>query len=234
MSDGKDFSKLQKTIGQKFKNLDLLKQAMVHRSYLNENPGFELGHNERLEFLGDAVLELVVTDYLYHAFPHANEGDMTNWRASLVNSKSLARVAGTIDLDATLYLSRGEARDANSKARQYIMTNAMEALIGAIYLDRGYKAAEKFITKFVIPQLPTIFEKGLDVDPKSRFQEVSQEKMKITPHYEVLEERGPDHSKWFRIGVYLGRECVATGEGTSKQEAQVNAAQQALDAKGWS
>ncbi|MEK7619105.1 MAG: ribonuclease III [Patescibacteria group bacterium] len=230
----KDFSRLQKTVGHKFKNMDLLRQAMVHRSYLNENPGFELGHNERLEFLGDAVLELVVTDYLYQAFPHATEGDMTNWRASLVNSKSLARIAGTIDLDSSLYLSRGESRDANSKARQYIMTNAVEALIGAIYLDRGYTAAEKFISKFIIPQLPMIFEKGLDVDPKSRFQEIAQEKLRVTPHYEVLEERGPDHSKWFRIGVYLGKECVSTGEGTSKQEAQVNAAEQALNAKGWS
>lgn len=234
MTPDKDFTSLQKKIGVKFKNIDLLRQAMVHRSYLNENPGFQLGHNERLEFLGDAVLELVVTDYLYHSFPHATEGEMTNWRASLVNSKSLANIAHKLDLDEMLYLSRGEARDASSKARNYIMTNAFEALIGSIFLDRGYKHAEKFIQDFLIPELPTIFEKGLDVDPKSRFQEISQEKLRVTPHYEVLEEKGPDHAKWFRIGVYLGKECVGTGEGTSKQEAQVEAARQALSTKGWS
>lgn len=230
----KDLSKIQKTIGHKFKNLDLLRQAMVHRSYLNENPGFPLGHNERLEYLGDAVLELVVTDYLYHTFPHATEGDMTNWRASLVNSKMLSDIASTIDIDSSLYLSRGESRDSRSKARQYILTNTFEALIGALYLDKGYKTAEKFIQKFVIPQLPRVFEKGLDVDPKSKFQEIAQEKLRITPHYDVIEEKGPDHARWFKVGVFLGKECIGTGEGTSKQEAQVSAAQHALEVKGWS
>ncbi|MDO8490108.1 MAG: ribonuclease III [bacterium] len=230
----KDLSVIQKTIAHKFKNIDLLRQAMVHRSYLNENPGFPLGHNERLEYLGDAVLELVVTDYLYQTFPSANEGDMTNWRASLVNSKTLAIIAQGLNLEACLYLSRGEARDGQSKARQYILTNALEALIGAIYLDKGYKAAEKFIQAFVIPRLPAIFEQGLDVDPKSRFQEISQEKLRITPHYEVLEEKGPDHAKWFLVGVFLGKECIGRGEGTSKQEAQVSAAKRALEIKGWS
>ncbi|MBI4268566.1 ribonuclease III [Candidatus Uhrbacteria bacterium] len=229
----KDLSAIQKTIGHKFKNLDLLRQAMVHRSYLNENPGFPLGHNERLEYLGDAVLELVVTDYLYHTFPHANEGDMTNWRASLVNSKMLAEIASTIDIDSSLYLSRGESRDKGSKARQYILTNAFEALIGALYLDKGYKAGEKFIHTFVIPRLPTVFEKGLDVDPKSKFQEIAQEKLRVTPHYEVIEEKGPDHARWFKVGVFLGKECVGMGEGTSKQEAQVSAAEKALEVKGW-
>ncbi len=233
MNEEKDFSKLQKTIKYKFKNIDLLKQAMVHRSFLNENPGFPLGHNERLEFLGDAVLELVVTDYLYRHFPHANEGEMTSWRASLVNSKMLAHMAGSLELDPVLYLSRGEAKDAKSKARQYILTNTLEALIGAIYLDRGYKYADKFIHQFVLPNLPMIFEKGLDVDPKSHFQEVAQEKYRITPHYEVLEEKGPDHARHFRIGVFLGKECIGVGEGTSKQEAQESAAKNALETKGW-
>lgn len=233
MAEEKDFSNIQKTIKYKFKNPDLLKQAMVHRSYLNENPGFHLGHNERLEFLGDAVLELVVTDYLYQHFPHANEGEMTSWRASLVNSKMLAHIGNALNLDSVLYLSRGEAKDSKSKARQYILTNALEALIGSIYLDRGYKYADAFIQKFVLPSLPMIFEKGLDVDPKSHFQEVAQEKYRITPHYEVLEEKGPDHAKNFRIGVFLGKECVAVGEGTSKQEAQESAAKNALESKGW-
>ncbi|MEK7122647.1 MAG: ribonuclease III [Patescibacteria group bacterium] len=230
----KDFSVLEKKIKSTFKNKDLLRQAVVHRSYLNENPSFHLGHNERLEFLGDAVLELVVTDYLYHTFSDAPEGAMTNWRASLVNSEMLAKIGSAIGLDPLMYLSRGEAKEAGSKARKYILTNAFEALIGAIYLDRGYKAAEKFIHRFVLPELPEILQKGLDVDPKSRFQELAQEKMKITPRYEVLKEVGPDHAKNFTIGVYLGVDLVAQGEGTSKQEAQVAAAQAGLKAKGWS
>ena len=229
----KDFASLQKRIKIQFKNLDLLNQAFVHRSYLNENPSFHLGHNERLEFLGDAVLELVVTDYLYHTFPHATEGAMTNWRASLVNSKMLAKVGSSINLAPFLYLSRGEGKDVESKARQFIVTNAFEALIGAIYLDRGYKTAEKFIHRFVLPELPNIIEHGLDVDPKSRLQELSQEKLKSTPRYDVLKEVGPDHAKWFTIGVYIGADMVATGEGSSKQEAQLDAAKKGLAAKGW-
>lgn len=229
----KDFSVLEKKIKIVFKNKDLLHQALVHRSYLNENPGFRLGHNERLEFLGDAVLELVVTDYLYHAFPTSDEGLMTNWRASLVNSKMLSKMGSSINLDPLLFLSRGEAKESGSKARQYILTNAFEALIGAIYLDRGYKTAEKFIHRFVLPELPTILEQGLDVDPKSRFQELSQEKLKITPRYEVIKEVGPDHAKLFTVGVYLNSELVTQGEGSSKQEAQLDAAKKGLAVKGW-
>ncbi len=229
----KDFGVLEKRIKVTFKNKNLLHQALVHRSYLNENPSFHLGHNERLEFLGDAVLELVVTDYLYHTFPEATEGAMTNWRASLVNSKILAIIATSLDFDPWLYLSRGEAKEQGSKARNYILTNAMEAVIGAIYLDRGYKIAEKFIQRVVLPHLPEILEKGLDVDPKSRFQELAQEKLKITPRYEVMKEVGPDHAKWFTIGVYLGAQLVTQGEGSSKQEAQLDAAKKGLEVKGW-
>jgi ribonuclease-3 len=229
----KDFESLQKRIKVKFKNIDLLRQALVHRSYLNENPSFPLWHNERLEFLGDAVLELVVTDYLYRTFPDATEGAMTNWRASLVNSKMLSKIGSSIELDPFLYLSRGEGKDAGSKARQFILTNAFEALIGAIYLDHGYKTAEKFIHRFVLPELSTILEKRLDVDPKSRFQELAQERMKITPRYDVLAEAGPDHAKHFTVGVFLEKELVAKGEGSSKQEAQLEAAKNGLAAKGW-
>ncbi|MDO8571465.1 MAG: ribonuclease III [bacterium] len=229
----KDFLHVQEKIDISFKNVDTLRQAMVHRSYLNENPSFELGHNERLEFLGDAVLELVVTDYLYTTFPRAAEGEMTSWRASLVNSKMLASIAQELDIEPLLYLSRGEAKDVGSKGRQYILTNALEALIGAIYIDQGYTVAEKFIHTYVIPRLAGIFEYRLDVDPKSHFQEIAQEHARVTPHYDVLEEKGPDHAKWFKVGVFLGKELVATGEGTSKQEAQVQAAQNALEEKGW-
>jgi ribonuclease-3 len=228
----KDFSKLEEKIKTKFKNQDLLKQAMVHRSYLNEHPDFSLDQNERLEFLGDAVLELVVTEYLYNKYPNP-EGELTNWRASLVNSKMLATIAQDLDFSDYLYLSRGESKDANSKARQYIMANAMEALIGAIYLDLGWDESKRFINENILNHLPYIIEHKLYMDPKSRFQEASQDKYGITPSYKVLSETGPDHAKNFVIGVYLADEQVATGEGTSKQEAQVNAAQKALEVKGW-
>lgn len=228
-----DIEKFEKKINIFFNNKDLLRQAMVHRSYLNENPSFHLNHNERLEYLGDAVLELVVTDYLYITFPDADEGMMTNWRASLVNSKILSQLARELALDEYLYLSKGEGKDSESKARQYILANAFEALIGAIHLDRGYDEAKQFIHSIVLVQLPNILEQHLDVDPKSRFQELAQEKMKITPRYDVLKMEGPDHAKWFTVGVYLGADLVATGEGSSKQEAQVEAAKQALIAKEW-
>ncbi|MBI4250025.1 ribonuclease III [Candidatus Uhrbacteria bacterium] len=228
----KNFKLLQKKIKVSFKNADLLRQAMVHRSYINENPTFPLEHNERLEFLGDAVLELVVTDYLYRTFSTAAEGEMTNWRASLVNSKMLAEVAHELEVEPLLYLSRGESK-GSTKARNYILTNSLEALIGAIYLDRGYGAAEKFISAFILTKLPMVFEKRLDVDPKSRFQELAQEKMKITPRYQVLHEEGPDHAKIFQIGIFLGDKLVAQGQGSSKQEAQEQAATRALEASGW-
>lgn len=230
----RNFEQLETTIGAHFKNKDLLRQALTHRSYLNEHPEVEFGHNERLEFLGDAVLELVVTDYLYLTYPEATEGEMTNWRASLVNSKMLAQLATELDLDSLLYLSRGESKDASSKARGYILANAFEALIGAVYLDQGYAAADAFIAKQLFPKLAGILQDRLDVDPKSRFQELAQEQHKVTPHYQVLEESGPDHAKVFKIAVMLGTKTIATGEGQSKQEAQVDAAKRALETLGWS
>jgi len=229
----KDLSYLEKTIGVAFNNLDLLRQSVVHRSYLNENPGFHLPHNERLEFLGDAVLEIIVTDYLYKNFPDTPEGDLTNWRASLVNSKMLAKIAREINLEDYLYLSKGEAKDKNSKARQYILANAMEALIGAIYLDQGLKVAEKFIKKYILSKLDDILKNKLYQDPKSKFQEKAQEIYRITPHYRVLKETGPDHAKVFEVGLYLGEELISRGKGTSKQEAQVDAAREGLKKKKW-
>ncbi len=215
-----------------FKDRDVLTQAFVHRSYLNEHPSFAHGHNERLEFLGDAVLELVVTEYLYKNYPNP-EGELTNWRAALVNANALAVIAREIQIEEYLYLSHGEAKDSQSKARQYILANAFEALIGAIYLDQGYDAAKKFIDRFVLVKLPYILEHSLHLDPKSRFQEAAQEFAGVTPTYRVLEEQGPDHAKQFKVGIYLGDELVAYGTGTSKQEAQIAAAQAALNAKGW-
>lgn len=229
----KDISEFEKIIGIEFKNKDLLRQSVVHRSYLNEHPEFELPHNERLEFLGDAVLEIVVTEYLFHEFPETPEGDLTNWRASLVNAKMLAQVASELGIEKFLYLSRGESKDKNSKARQYILANAVEAIIGAVYLDQGVKASKKFIDANIIFRLAEILKNQLYLDPKSRFQEKAQELYKVTPHYKILSESGPDHSKIFEVGIYLGDELVATGRGSSKQEAQIDAAANAVEKKGW-
>lgn len=223
---------LQTAVGYTFRDDQLLRQAMVHRSYLNENPDFALGHNERLEYLGDAVLELVVSDHLYHHYPNP-EGDLTNWRASLVNAKSLSEVAKELNLDEWLMLSRGESKDKQSKARQNIHANAIEAIIGAMYLDGGIEPAKTFIATHIIAKLPNILANQLYIDPKSKFQEMSQEVVGITPSYKVLKEWGPDHDKHFLVGIYLGAEQIATGEGASKQEAQVAAAYNGLVEKGW-
>ena len=227
----KDFSKLEEKIGVYFEDKNLLVQAFVHRSYLNENTDVALDHNERLEFLGDAVLELVVTEYLYNKYKNP-EGELTSWRAALVNSKMLSRVAQELDFNNFILLSKGEAKDTG-RARQYILANAMEALIGAMYLDRGYKITGQFIIENIVKELARVFEKKLFRDPKSTFQEQSQDKVGITPTYEVIEESGPDHDRRFVVGIYLGEELVAQGEGSSKQEAQEEAAQNALEVKGW-
>ncbi len=227
-----NLAKLEKIIDTTFKDKDLLTSALVHRSYLNEHPDFPLAHNERLEFLGDAVLELVVTEYLYLHYPKP-EGELTNWRASLVNANMLAELAREINLELFLKLSRGEAKESNTKARQYILANAYESLIGAIYLDRGWDSAKKFIDAHILIKLPYILEHQLFLDPKSRFQEIAQELVGVTPTYKVLEEKGPDHARQFTIGLYLGEEYVASGDGTSKQEAQMAAAENGLEAKGW-
>ena len=226
-----DISLLEQKINVKFNNIDLLQQALVHRSYINENPDFRLDQNERLEFLGDAVLELIVTEYLYNNYPNP-EGELTNWRAALVNAKMLAQIAKRLELNNHLFLSRGEAKDTG-RARQYILANAFEALIGAIYFDQGYEAVKNFIEREVLKELPHILENQLFRDPKSRFQEMAQEKAGITPSYEVLKEWGPDHAKRFVVGVYLGKELVAQGEGNSKQEAQEKAAWEGLKNKKW-
>lgn len=205
--------------------------ALTHRSYINENPDWHLDHNERLEFLGDAVLELVVTEYLYNTYPNP-EGEMTNWRAALVNAVMLSKISNEFNLNDFVLLSRGEAKDTG-RARQYILANAIEALIGAIYLDQGYDAAVRFISRFVLKELPGIIENRTYRDSKSLFQEMAQDKVGVTPRYEVLKEWGPDHARNFQIGVYLGEDLVASGEGPSKQEAQQMAASEALKKKGW-
>ncbi len=228
-----DFKKLEKKIGVDFSDSDLLRQALTHRSYINEHPEFVLGHNERLEFLGDAVLEIVVTEHLFLHFADTPEGDLTNWRASLVNAKMLYVVAQEIGLEDYIYLSKGEERDRNKKSRSFILANAVEALIGAIYLDKGIAAAKGFIDTYILSHLQEILENRLYLDPKSRFQEIAQEREGVTPHYQILEESGPDHAKLFKVGLFLDSKMIATGEGSSKQEAQVSAAQQGLKELLW-
>lgn len=228
----KQFAAFEEKIGVSFNDKNLLVQAFVHRSYLNENRDFPLAHNERLEFLGDAVLELSVTKFLFDQYLNP-EGELTNWRAALVNAKMCAQIASEIDMDPYLFLSHGESKDAGTKAREYILANAIEAIIGAIYIDRGWDIANQFITRWIISKLPMVLEEGLWLDPKSRFQEASQEMLGITPSYRVLGEEGPDHEKTFLVGVYLDKKKIAVGTGTSKQEAQVNAAEKALKEKGW-
>lgn len=228
-----NLEKLEKRLGVKFNRPELIQQALVHRSYLNEHPDFSLGHNERLEFLGDAVLEIVVTEFLYLNFKDTDEGDLTNWRASLVNAKMLYIIASELKLEEYLYLSKGEAKDKNKKSRQYILANAVEAVIGAMYLDQGLEVAKEFILKNIVSKLDDILSNHLYLDPKSRFQEEAQEKKGITPHYEIIKEEGPDHAKTFTVGLYLGQELVASGEGSSKQEAQVDAAAKGLQKMNW-
>lgn len=227
-----EIAKLEKITGVKFKDKDLLQMSVVHRSYLNEHPEYQHDHNERLEFLGDAVLELVVTEYLFNNFSNP-EGELTNWRAALVNAKMLAKIGRDLGVEQFMMMSKGEAKDVNSKAREYILANAMEAIIGAIYLDKGYKASQAFIMKNVVKELPAILEGKTYVDAKSKFQEISQREFSITPTYKVLSESGPDHAKVFEVGVYIKKDLVASGRGTSKQEAELEAASKALKTKGW-
>jgi ribonuclease-3 len=226
------FAPLQKVIGVKFKNHAFLERVFVHRSYLNEAKGSELESNERMEFLGDAVLELVVTDHLYRNYPNA-EGDLTNWRSALVKGEHLAKIAHGLNLHDYLQLSRGEEQSGGRK-KHYLLANTMEALIGAIYLDRGYKVTAKFIEQFILVHLKEILEKGLHIDAKSHLQEISQGKFSTTPIYRVLKSVGPDHAKTFTIGVYLKEELVGIGVGTSKQAGEQTAARAALTNKGWS
>ena len=226
-----DLSKLEKILGVDFNNKDLLQIALTHRSYINENP--EAGeNNERMEFLGDAVLELVITEYLYGKFPEKPEGELTNLRASLVNANILGSLTADLGVNDFLFLSRGEARDVG-RARQIILANAFEAIVGAIYLDSGYISAQKFILNVLENKIPEILEKKLYKDAKSLFQEEAQERVGVTPSYEVIKEWGPDHDKHFIVGVYLEKELVAEGEGASKQEAQQQAAHAGLKAKNW-
>jgi len=228
----KDFSQFEQNLNLNFKNKDLLREAFTHRSYINESKRNDLTHNERLEFLGDAVLELVVTDFLFKKYPDRTEGDLTSYRSALVNAVTLGEVAHTLGMNDYLLLSKGEAKDTG-KARQIILANTFEALVGALYLDQKYKGAEAFIEKHLLPLTEEIVEKELWKDAKSFLQEKAQEEMGVTPTYKVMREAGPDHDKKFVVAVLLGDELVAEAQGKSKQEAEQGAAAQALKEKKW-
>lgn len=227
-----DFTQFEQKAGLNFTNKDLLKQAFVHRSYINENKQSGLSHNERLEFLGDAVLELIITDFLYKKYTDKPEGDLTAYRSALVNADTCAGIATGLGMGEYLLLSKGESKDIG-RARQYILANALEALIGAIYIDQGLETAKDFIEKNFTPLIDSIISAGSHVDAKSLFQEKAQEFDGITPSYKTIKESGPDHEKRFTVGVYVGKDLVATGEGESKQDAEQIAAREALQKRGW-
>ncbi len=227
-----DLTEFEKKIEVDFRNKELLRQAFIHRSYINENKGFGLTHNERLEFLGDAVLELIITDFLYKKYPGKPEGDLTAYRSALVNADTCAGIAKSLGMEEHLLLSKGESKD-RGRARQYILANVLEAVIGAIYLDQGMVKAKEFIETHFTPLIETIISAGSHVDAKSLFQEKAQEFDGITPSYKTVKESGPDHDKKFTVGVYVGKELVAQGDGESKQDAEQNAAKEALSKKGW-
>lgn len=226
-----EFKEYADKLGLSFNDLDLLIEALTHRSYLNENRGAG-NHNERLEFLGDAVLELAVTRFLFERFPNKPEGELTAYRAALVNTYSLAETAKTLGLNDMILLSKGERKDTG-RARDIILANAFEALLGSVYLDQGYEAAEAFVAKHLYPKIDEVIATRAYQDAKSHFQEVAQDKRSVTPTYRTLAEVGPDHDKKFTVGVFLGEEEIAHGEGKSKQEAEQAAAQAALDKTGW-
>ncbi|OGG65915.1 ribonuclease III [Candidatus Kaiserbacteria bacterium RIFCSPLOWO2_02_FULL_45_11b] len=227
-----DLQMLQEILGVTFADPTILLSAVTHRSYLNEHREATWEHNERLEFLGDAVLELVVTDYLFSKYPEKPEGELTAIRAALVNTNSLAAASEILGVNKYLLMSKGESKD-EGRARQYILANVFESCIGAMYLDQGYDSAKKFIADRLFGNTEDIVKQRLWQDAKSRFQELSQEHASITPTYDTLSQDGPDHDRIFTVGVFLRHEKVGEGKGRSKQEAEQQAAQAAIKAKGW-
>ncbi len=228
----KDFSKFEEKIGVVFKDQNLLRQAFTHRSYINEHKNLGWGHNERLEFLGDAVLELITTEYLYEKYPDKAEGDLTSFRAALVKTTTISDAARDFGMEEFLLLSKGESKD-KGRARHYILANTFEAVIGAIYLDQGYETAKEFIDRGLFHRTEEMVEKGLWIDDKSLFQEKAQENVSITPSYKIMTEKGPDHDKEFSVAVFLDDEQIAEAHGKSKQSAEQEAAKKALKVKGW-
>lgn len=232
----KDILEIEKVIGVKFKHSDNLREALTHRSFINENAKLGRRHNERLEFLGDAVLELIISDYLFRSFPEHPEGELTKFRAAIVNTETLAEVAKELGLNGYLFLSKGEAKQ-EGRARDRILANTFEAMLGAIYIDQGhdqaFKKTKELVLRVLVPKLACMFEDIVSFDPKSQFQAKAQELLKITPIYKVLKESGEDHEKSFVVGVFLGEELVAKGVGVSKKDAEKKAAENGITLKKW-
>ncbi|MCF7836475.1 ribonuclease III [Candidatus Gracilibacteria bacterium] len=217
---------LQIKLSHEFKNLELLEKAFVHRSFVNENRDVSES-NERLEFLGDAVLELITTDFLFHKFPEKPEGELTALRSALVKGETLAEISAELNLGQHLKLSKGEARSGGAE-KPYLLANVFEAVLGATYLDGGFVKAEEIVKKYLLPKLSHIIAANLQVDAKSEFQELAQAKLAVTPEYKVLAESGPDHAKTFEMGAFAGKDLLGRGKGSSKQEAEQAAAEAAL------
>jgi ribonuclease-3 len=226
------YADLEKQLAITFTDKGLLDHAFIHKSFMNEYKGDDKSDNERLEFLGDAVLELAVTEYLFKTYPKSPEGELTNWRSALVKGKNLAKVANELNLGNYLYLSKGEEKSGGRK-KNYILANTLEAFIGALYLDKGYRIAHDFINKYILIKLEEILEEGLHIDAKSHFQELSQEEFDVTPEYRLISESGPDHAKRFVMGAFLGDKKVGEGDGSSKQKAEESAARNALVEVEW-
>lgn len=225
------YKALEKKLGLSFKDWHLLRIAFVHRSYLNEHKESKLESNERLEFLGDAVLELVTTEYLYSNYPNP-EGELTNWRSALVKGEMLAKVARVLGLGEHLYLSHGE-ENSGGREKDYLLANTFEAVLGVVYLELGYEKARGVIERLLLVHLKNILEKGAHIDSKSKFQEIAQEKSGVTPVYQLIHDEGPDHDKTFTMGAYIGDRIVGKGKGSSKQSAEQKAAEDALKRLKW-
>lgn len=222
------FRQLQHDLGVKFQDLNLLTNAFIHRSYLNEDPTLNLPSNERLEFLGDACLELAISEYLFKTYPLRSEGDLTSYRSAVVNTLSLAETASKLNLGEYLLMSKGEEA-SGGRSSIHLLANTFEALLGTIYLEAGYEKTKEVVYKLLVPKIEPMIKNQTYKDAKSKLQEVAQDTVNITPHYEVLEDWGPDHDKIFKVGVFVGKKMIGVGEGTSKQRAEINAAEDALE-----
>lgn len=228
MAHKKELKELESLLGVTFKNKNLLKTALTHRSYLNESSENDLKNNERLEFLGDAVLELITTEYLYERYPERPEGELTSFRSALVKTTSLSETSLDLNIGDFIMMSRGE-EVTGGRTRPYILANTFESILGAIYIDQGYDVAKTFVTNKLLPKTTAIIENRLDIDSKSRLQELSQEILNFTPVYDLVSSKGPDHDKNFLMAVKIKGKVFGEGNGKNKQEAEQNAAKYALD-----
>jgi len=223
-----NLNEIQKNIGLDFQNPELLEIALTHRSYLNEHQGAKIQNNERQEYLGDAVLELIISDYIFRKYPDKAEGELTSIRSAVVRTESLAEESRKLGIGEHLQMSKGE-KDSGGKDKDYLLANAYEAVLGAIYLDSGMESCIQFVTRTLVPKIDNIVENNLFIDPKTQAQEIIQSRYKTTPTYEIVKEEGPDHDKKFTVALLINRKEKAQGQGTSKQKAEESAALAAIE-----